>query len=151
MGSVTGCEVGYGHVEAIALKTASRLRSGLAPTDGFGAVLRRGTPDATYIFKHALLQDTAYDSLLRYESFAIDLWSRGFDVPKSACRSHGFIPTANYDAEHHSSSAGAPHRYSYTVVRPIFSCLAILDFGTPMAASSRILACFSIGIGIRPL
>ena len=42
-------------------------------------------------------------------------------------------------------------KYSYTVVRPIFSCRAIALFGTPRATSSLILTCFYPLIGARPL
>ena len=42
------------------------LRTNLNQLVGSGLVISRGNPpDATYTFKHALIQDTAYGSLLR--------------------------------------------------------------------------------------
>ncbi len=44
----------------------ARVVEGLRRLEGSELVLREGTPpDATYTFKHALIQDTAYESLLR--------------------------------------------------------------------------------------
>ena len=43
-----------------------QLDDALSKLTDSGLAFRRGTPpDATYIFKHALVQDAAYDSLLK--------------------------------------------------------------------------------------
>ncbi len=66
MGSVIGREFSYDLIEAVALKPRADLDQALRQLTDSGLAFRRGTPpEATYIFKHALIQDTAYDSLLR--------------------------------------------------------------------------------------
>ena len=66
MGSVIGREFSYDLMQAIALKPRADLDQALGQLTDSGLAIRRGTPpDATYIFKHALVQDTAYDSLLK--------------------------------------------------------------------------------------
>lgn len=66
IGSVIGREFSYDLVEAIARKPRTDLDQALAELTDSGLASRRGTPpDATYMFKHALVQDTAYDSLLK--------------------------------------------------------------------------------------
>jgi class 3 adenylate cyclase/predicted ATPase len=66
MGSVIGREFSYELLEAIALKPRADLDHALGRLTDSGLAFRRGTPpDATYVFKHALVQDTAYDSLLK--------------------------------------------------------------------------------------
>jgi len=63
---VIGREFSYDLIEAIALKPRADLDQALNQLTGSGLAFRRGTPpDVRYIFKHALIQDTAYDSLLK--------------------------------------------------------------------------------------
>jgi predicted ATPase len=51
---------------AVARRSESELRDALDQLTEAGLVFRRGTPPrANYIFKHALVQDTAYGTLLR--------------------------------------------------------------------------------------
>lgn len=64
--SVLGRELGYEMLEALAAVDASALQDGLAQLVDAELLYQRGRPPrARYIFKHALVQDAAYQSLLR--------------------------------------------------------------------------------------
>jgi len=53
-------------IEAVAPMPQAQLDEALARLCESGLAFRRGTPpDAIYSFKHALVQDAAYDSLLK--------------------------------------------------------------------------------------
>jgi len=61
-----GREFPYPLIEAVAELDAPTLRSGLGQLVDAEILFQRGTPpDARYTFKHALLQDTAYESQLK--------------------------------------------------------------------------------------
>jgi class 3 adenylate cyclase len=61
-----GREFAYPLLDAVAAKPGSELRAGLDKLAAAEIVFRRGIPpDARYTFKHALVQDAAYHSLLR--------------------------------------------------------------------------------------
>jgi tetratricopeptide (TPR) repeat protein len=64
--SVIGREFSYQVLRAVSELSDAALMEGLEQLVASGLVFRRGAPPAaTYIFKHALVQDAAYDSLLR--------------------------------------------------------------------------------------
>src|SRR5689334_1411050 len=66
IGAAIGREFGYGMIEAVAPMPQAQLDDALARLCESGLAFRRGTPpDAVYTFKHALVQDAAYDSLLK--------------------------------------------------------------------------------------
>jgi class 3 adenylate cyclase/tetratricopeptide (TPR) repeat protein len=66
IGAAIGREFSYELIEAVAPRTRSELDSALQQLTDSGLAFRRGTPpEATYTFKHALVQDAAYDSLLK--------------------------------------------------------------------------------------
>ena len=66
IGAAIGREFSYELIEAIAPMPQAQLDDALAQLSTSGLAFRRGTPpDAIYTFKHALVQDAAYDSLLR--------------------------------------------------------------------------------------
>ena len=66
MGAAIGREFSYELIAAVAPHSKENLDSALNQLTGSGLAFRRGTPpDATYTFKHALVQDAAYDSLLK--------------------------------------------------------------------------------------
>jgi len=66
IGAAIGREFSYELVSAIAPLQKTQLDDALSKLTDSGLAFRRGTPpDATYIFKHALVQDAAYDSLLK--------------------------------------------------------------------------------------
>ena len=66
IGACIGREFSYELLAAISPLKGKRLEEALEQLTDTGLVFRRGTPpDATYTFKHALVQDAAYDSLLK--------------------------------------------------------------------------------------
>jgi len=61
-----GREFSYELLAELSPLDSSRLRGALAQLEHAELIYRRGTPpDATYAFKHALVRDAAYDSLLK--------------------------------------------------------------------------------------
>ena len=66
IGSVIGREFSYELIHAVAPRTSAELDQALSQLTDSGLASRRGTPpEAHYTFKHALVQDAAYDSLLK--------------------------------------------------------------------------------------
>ena len=66
IGAAIGREFSYELIAAIAPMPQAQLDDSLARLSESGLAFRRGTPpDAIYTFKHALVQDAAYDSLLK--------------------------------------------------------------------------------------
>ena len=66
IGAAIGREFSYRLLEAVAPIKGAALRDALAQLMAAELIYGRGAPpEATYVFKHALVQDTAYASLLR--------------------------------------------------------------------------------------
>jgi class 3 adenylate cyclase/predicted ATPase len=66
IGAVLGREFGYDLIEHVALRPAAELRVGLDRLAEAGLLFCRGVaPHSSYLFKHALVQDAAYGTLLR--------------------------------------------------------------------------------------
>ena len=66
IGACIGREFPHDLLERVAATGTERLSAGLRTLTEAGLVSRRGTPPAaSYTFKHALMQDAAYDSLLK--------------------------------------------------------------------------------------
>jgi predicted ATPase len=66
IGAVIGREFSYELLVAVATKARTDLEHALEQLTDSGLAFRRGTPpEAIYTFKHALVQDAAYDSLLK--------------------------------------------------------------------------------------
>ena len=66
IGAAIGREFSYELIAAVAPMSQPQLDSALAQLTDSGLAFRRGAPpEATYAFKHALVQDAAYDSLLK--------------------------------------------------------------------------------------
>src|SRR4030095_7654941 len=66
LGSVLGREGGYELLQAIAPLDEETLQAGLAQLVGAELLYQRGRPPrARYLFKHALIRDAAYASLLK--------------------------------------------------------------------------------------
>ena len=66
IGAAIGREFSYELLAAVAHRTDAQLIGALDQLTEAGLVFRRGTPpNASYIFKHALVQDAAYNTLLR--------------------------------------------------------------------------------------
>jgi len=66
VGAVIGREFGYDLIDRVARRPAAELQAGLGRLTEAGLLFCRGTaPQSTYLFKHALVQDAAYGTLLR--------------------------------------------------------------------------------------
>jgi class 3 adenylate cyclase/predicted ATPase len=66
LGAVLGREFSYDLIRAVSPSSERELRNDLKRLEQAELVFRRGfVPEATYSFKHSLVQDAAYDSLLR--------------------------------------------------------------------------------------
>jgi class 3 adenylate cyclase/predicted ATPase len=66
LGAVFGREFAYQMIQAISAFEEQKLRDGLSQLVGAELLYQRGRPPrATYTFKHALIQDAAYHSLLK--------------------------------------------------------------------------------------
>jgi class 3 adenylate cyclase/predicted ATPase len=66
IGATIGREFPYWLLAALTPMSASSLDSALAQLTAADLIYSRGQPpDSTYVFRHALVQDAAYDSLLR--------------------------------------------------------------------------------------
>jgi hypothetical protein len=66
IGAVIGREFSYELIAAVAPMPQAQLNDALVQLSALGLAFRRGTPpDAVYTFKHALIQHTAYHSLLK--------------------------------------------------------------------------------------
>ena len=66
IGAAIGREFSHGLLAAVAGRTTNELNWALTQLIEAGLLLRQGVPpDATYVFKHALVQDSAYSTLLR--------------------------------------------------------------------------------------
>src|SRR6185436_5034723 len=66
IGAAIGREFSYALIAAVAALPEKDLQSALTQLVGAELIFQRGVPpDATYQFKHALVQDAAYSSLVR--------------------------------------------------------------------------------------
>ena len=66
IGAVVGREFGYELIERVAQRPAAELSGGLDRLAEAGLLFSRGAPpQSSYLFKHALVQDAAYGTLLR--------------------------------------------------------------------------------------
>jgi class 3 adenylate cyclase/predicted ATPase len=66
IGAVIGREFSHALLAAVAHKDENALRSGLDTLTSSGLLFRQGVPPSmTYLFKHALVRDAAYGTLLR--------------------------------------------------------------------------------------
>jgi len=66
VGAVLGREFSYALIETVARRPEKELRAALGQLSDAGLLFCRGTaPHASYLFKHALVQDAAYGTLLR--------------------------------------------------------------------------------------
>jgi class 3 adenylate cyclase/predicted ATPase len=66
IGAVLGREFSYRLIAAVALTSTTFLQSALSQLTEAELIFELGErPDSTYVFKHALVQDAAYESLLR--------------------------------------------------------------------------------------
>ena len=67
IGAVIGREFSHRLLATVARKQEADLQTALDALEGAGLLFRQGEPpNATYLFKHALVQDAAYGTLLRH-------------------------------------------------------------------------------------
>jgi class 3 adenylate cyclase len=72
LGAAIGRRFGYRLLAAVANRPETDLRADLRAMALAGIVERHGTPpDSSYVFRHALVRDAAYDSLPRREQLAL--------------------------------------------------------------------------------
>jgi predicted ATPase len=86
---VLGREFTYELIERLATRPKSDLNSALAQLTEAGLLVCRGVPpEAVYLFKHALVQDAAYSTLLRGKRQELPgsrrCWSSIFPISWSA-------------------------------------------------------------------
>ena len=107
IGSAIGREFSYELIQTVSPKTQAELDQALQQLTDSGLAFRRGTPpEATYTFKHALVQDAAYDSLLK--SRRQELHSKIAQVIEAR-----FPDTKDTQPEvlaHHYTQAGLPEQ-----------------------------------------
>ena len=66
IGAVLGREFAYEQIELVAQRDEGELQLALGQLNDAGLLFCRGVaPHSSYLFKHALVQDTAYGTLLR--------------------------------------------------------------------------------------
>jgi predicted ATPase len=66
IGAMLGREFSYSLIKPVAQREETTLQAALAQLSDAGLLFCRGTaPHASYLFKHALVQDAAYSTLLR--------------------------------------------------------------------------------------
>jgi predicted ATPase len=66
VGAAIGREFSHAQLAAVTHKTKAELQSAVDRPVAAGLLLRQGTPPhAVYLFKHALVRDVAYSTLLR--------------------------------------------------------------------------------------
>ena len=66
IGAVLGREFPYELIDLVAQRPTTKLQAALGQLSEAGLLFCRGVaPHASYLFKHALVQDAAYDSLLK--------------------------------------------------------------------------------------
>ncbi len=86
LGAVIGRTFAYDLVQAVAPLDAATLQGALMQLVEAELVAQRGTPSqATYTFKHALVQDAAYQSLLRSTRQQYHQRIAGFDHYVGPC------------------------------------------------------------------
>jgi class 3 adenylate cyclase len=107
IGAVIGREFSHALFAAVARKSKAQLESALDRLIEAGLLSRQGAaPNATYLFKHALVQDAAYGTLLREQRRG--LHARIFEALESQ-----FADIAENRPEllaHHSTEAGLIER-----------------------------------------
>jgi predicted ATPase/class 3 adenylate cyclase len=107
IGAVLGREFGYELIEQVAQRPAAELRLGLERLAEAELLFRRGVaPQSTYLFKHSLVQDAAYSTLLRARRQ--ELHAR---VPAVLERSFAELVERQPELlAHHLTAAGASER-----------------------------------------
>jgi class 3 adenylate cyclase/predicted ATPase len=105
IGAVIGREFPYELLAAVVALSDEQLQDALAQLVESELIFRRGVPpDATYAFKHALVQDTAYQSLLKSKR-------KQFHAQIARSLEEHFLSAVNSEPEllaHHYTQAELP-------------------------------------------
>jgi class 3 adenylate cyclase len=103
IGAVLGREFAYSLIEPVAQREEATLQAALAQLGDAGLLFCRGAaPHASYLFKHALVQDAAYSTLLRAKR-------QELHARVAAVLEQGFADQVERQPEllaHHLSAAG---------------------------------------------
>lgn len=103
IGAVIGREFGYELVAAVSPMRGAALEDALSRLVASELVFQRGAiPHAVYTFKHALVQDAAYDSLLKAKRQELHAEIAGALVSRAGCRDD----VAPELLAHHYTAAG---------------------------------------------
>ena len=107
IGAVLGREFAYELIEPVAQRPEKELQAALGQLGDAGLLFCRGVaPHASYLFKHALVQDAAYSTLLRGRRQALHA------RVAAALETH-FADVVEREPEllaHHLTAAGSPER-----------------------------------------
>ena len=99
LAACVGREVDFRLLAVVADRSETELRRNLEELCAAELLFRRGTPpDATYVFKHALLRDAAYESLLKSRR-------RATHARLLEAIEHGSVPPAPEQAAYHAAGA----------------------------------------------
>ena len=168
IGAVIGRSFSYELIAAVAELPEPVLREGLGQLVGSGLAFERGVPpDASYTFKHALVQEAGYDSLLRSRRAA--LHARVVEVLRA--QEPGIEESRPDLLAHHCEQAGlvgqaveyytraglqSYRRAAYTEARQVFSAalrlIATLSDGparveAELRALTGLVAVLALGLG----
>jgi predicted ATPase len=106
VGAVLGREFAYELIKLVALRDGRELQAALSQLSEAGLLFCRGTtPHASYLFKHALVQDAAYSTLLRGRR-------QELHVRVAVALEEHFADLVERQPEllaHHLTAAGAPN------------------------------------------
>ena len=105
IGAVIGREFAYELIEPVGQRPEKQLQAALDQLGEAGLLFCRGTPPhSSYLFKHALVQDAAYSTLLRGKTAGV---ARGVAAALEAA----FLRSVERQPElraHHLTAAGTP-------------------------------------------
>jgi class 3 adenylate cyclase/predicted ATPase len=140
IGAVIGREFGYDLIEAVAQRPAAELRLGLDRLAEAGLLFCRGVaPRSSYLFKHALVQDAAYGTLLRARR-------QELHARVSAVLEEDFANLVQRQPEllaHHLTAAGDSNR-------AVFQWLKAGQFAAERLAHLEAIRHFDRGLEILP-
>ena len=117
IGAVLGREFAYELIEPVAQRPERELQAALGQLSDAGLLFCRGTaPHASYLFKHALVQDAAYSTLLRGRRQEL----------------HARVAAAL--EAHFADSSSASRNCSPIISRPPRTPIGVLSIGTKRAS-----------------
>jgi len=153
IGAAIGREFSYELLAAVAHRPDTQLRDALDQLVGAGLIFRHGaSPGATFIFKHALVQDAAYGTLLRRrrhelhariattleERFAIDQEQEASARERAALLAHHWSKAEEWEkALRYTLEAAGRARKLYALAEAISHYWQALDLLDRLPATSE--------------